>query len=160
MSTNPNDPFQNPNAVGYEQAPPKKGKGCLIGCLLIGLVGLLVCCGGGYFLFSAGMSISGEALTAQIQDDPSIREHIGEIESASFSFSGTMEEAQSAQAEGGQPGAVFEIEGSKGSGRLIISDNGGDGTATLKLPDGSTYPVASPIRTASPALGLAPTFES
>jgi len=57
---------------------------------------------------------------------------------------GTIEESRKAaeQGGGGESKVVFEIKGSKGSGKFIIeSNNGGQGSAVLLMPDGTRHPV-------------------
>ena len=67
MSMTPNNPFEDPqNDQGYVQSPPPKkgGKGCLIGCAVAGLLGVLFCCGGGGYLAHYGVSmLAGESMT-------------------------------------------------------------------------------------------------
>lgn len=149
MSMSPNNPFEDPqNDQGYLQdqgnLPAKKsGKGCLIGCGVVGLLGLVLCCGGGIFMVQFGVGALGDQLQTQIAGDPAIVEHIGGIESMEVSWGATIEEAQ----QGGEQdsGLVFEIKGDKGSGKLLIKEDksgGSDvGMATLILPDGTRIPI-------------------
>ncbi len=155
MATAPNDPFQNPNAsTGYgtqdydQQIQPKKksNKGCLIGCGVAGVLGLLVCCGGGGMLFWFAMSAYGEIVKAELQGNPVIVEHIGDIESVDFSFNGSFEAAEAGNAAG-ETQIAFDLHGSKGSGRVVIvqGQGGQDGSpiqsAILILPDGTSVPI-------------------
>lgn len=150
MATAPNDPFQNSNAdpsygsQNYDQQTPKKSnKGCLIGCGIAGVLGLLVCCGGGGAAIMFGLSAFGEIAKAELQGNPVIVEHIGEIESVDFSFGGTAGVAEE------NPGAgntlVFDIKGDKGSGQVVIVQNQNGGgpieSAKLLLPDGTELPI-------------------
>ena len=99
----------------------------LVLVLVIGLPILLVavmfagCCGlmgiGAYSAFQ----IPGEMLKQQYADDPVIAQHIGELQTVSINIAATGEEQQK-QAAGGVPGAtimVFDVRGSKGSGKII-----------------------------------------
>ena len=150
MATAPNDPFQNSNAdpsygsQNYDQQTPKKSnKGCLIGCSIAGVVGLLLCCGVVGVGAMYGMSAFGEIVKAELDGNPVIVEHIGEIESVDFSFGGTAGAAED------NPGAgnalVFDIKGDKGSGQVVIvQDKTGQSpieSAKLVLPDGSELPL-------------------
>ncbi|TWU56548.1 hypothetical protein Poly51_24590 [Rubripirellula tenax] len=151
MSMNPNNPFDaNPNAPGnsaaYGQTPPKKSnaKFWLLGCGLTGLIGMLVCCGGGLFVTQMGMSMMAGEFQKQLDGNPVIVEHIGDINSMSMSFSDTITAAQNA--DGGSEELAFTIEGTKGSGVVMIQqDKSGDGmtmsSATLVMADGQRYPI-------------------
>ena len=147
MSMAPNNPFQDPQDEqgGAQSAPPKKSyKGCLIGCGIAGVICVMVCCGGGVALVQIGTSAMAGELQRQLAGDPVIVEHIGEIESFQFSWGGTIEESQKAAEQGGgESKVVFEIEGSKGSGRFIIESNsgGGPGEAILQMPDGTRHEI-------------------
>ncbi|MFK8113312.1 MAG: cytochrome c oxidase assembly factor Coa1 family protein [Rubripirellula sp.] len=147
MSMAPNDPFENPNSPGAsQQQPPQKkgGKGCLIGCGIAGILGVLVCCGGGVFMAQFGVGMYAEIVQDQLADDPVMVENIGEIESITHSWSGTIAAAQ--EAEGGDSPLSFDVQGSKGSGQLrVVQDKSGDGTgiksAVLILEDGTRIPL-------------------
>jgi hypothetical protein len=146
MSMAPNNPFQDPeNTQAYAPAPSgSRYKGCLIGCAIAGTVSLLVCCGGGYFLTQTAFKTIAAETQRQLADDPVILEHIGEIESIEISMSGIIEEAQKAGEQGGEGKLVFEIEGSKGSGQLILDPNQAPGSeSTLVMPDGSRHTITS-----------------
>ncbi len=150
MSMSPNNPFEDPqNDQGYLQdqgsgqtPKTKSGKGCLIGCGIAGILGLLLCCGGGVFMVQFGVSALADQLERQIAGDPAIVEHIGDIESLEVNWSATIEEAQKTGDQ--DSGLIFEIKGSKGSGQFLVKqDKGGEGIdmATLILPDGTRIPV-------------------
>ena len=147
MSMSPNNPFEDPqNDQGYLQdqgtTPTKKsGKGCLIGCGIAGILGLVLCCGGGVFLVQFGVGALGDQLQTQISGDPAIVEHIGSIESLEVDWGATIEEAQKSSDQ--ESGLIFEIKGDKGSGQMLIKeDKGGDaGLATLIQADGTRIPI-------------------
>ncbi|MEM9645756.1 MAG: hypothetical protein AAF989_12270 [Planctomycetota bacterium] len=145
MSNVPQNPYeqQNPGA-GYQQAPPKKSKTWLwvlgiIGGL--GLVAVLVCCGGAYFMSSQFTGFMGEALAEQVKDDPVIVENVGEIESATFNMQATMKFAQD------NPGAnsiIIDLVGSKSEAQLAIdqdSAESGRPTGRLIMPDGTSIDI-------------------
>ncbi|QDT06820.1 hypothetical protein K227x_52410 [Rubripirellula lacrimiformis] len=152
MSMSPENPFDaNPNAPGnsggvYPDSPPKKSKAkfWLMGCGILGFVGLLVCCGGPLLMTQFGLSMLAGEFQKQLDGNPVIVEHIGEIESLSMNWSETIARAQNA--EGGSEELAFEISGTKGSGVVMIQqDQSGDGTgmqsATLVMEDGTRYPI-------------------
>jgi hypothetical protein len=149
MSMSPNDPFedqQNDPAFGQVPPPKKGGKGCLIGCVVAFVLGLMVCCGGGGVMIYVGLSILSDEYSRQLAGNPVIVEHIGEIESIEASWSATIEEAQKAGDQGTGAPVAFEVEGSKGSGTLLVEqDQSGGGSmiksATLILPDGTRIPI-------------------
>jgi hypothetical protein len=92
------------------------------------------CCVGGYFLMTFGMDVVGEQVVKQIRDDPAVREHIGEIQECEWNMTASA-------AEGGEDTLVFDLRGSKGSGRLTVetTDSGDEVEvllATLRLSDG------------------------
>ncbi|TWU48432.1 cytochrome c oxidase assembly factor Coa1 family protein [Rubripirellula reticaptiva] len=151
MSMNPNNQFDaNPNAPGnsgsYGQAPPKKSKAkfWLLGCGITGLVGILVCCGGSILMTQFGLSVLAGEFQKQLEGNPVIAEHIGDIDSFSMNWSDTIQAAQSA--DSGAEELAFAISGSKGSGKVMIQqDKSGDGTgmqsAVLVMDDGERYPI-------------------
>ena len=150
MSMSPNNPFENPQndpIGGQNPAPAKKSrKGCLIAFLIAGVLGVLVCCGGGVMMMNFGLGVLAGEYERQLTDNPVIEEHIGEIESFDHSLSGTFTAAQQAEEAGDQTPLAFEVKGSKGEGTvLVLQDQSGDGTgiasATLVMPDGSRFPI-------------------
>jgi len=153
MSANPNDPFNNPNpneapaAYGQEDfasPPPRRGGNrLLIGCLIAAVVGLLVCCGGGYLVIRFGSSMLADMIRAEVQDSPTIVEHIGDIQSLEMNIGAIGEEAQNLEPGQASP-FVFDIVGDKGSGQLIVTQETPGGaieSAVLVLPSGERLPV-------------------
>ncbi len=152
MSMNADNPFDvNPNAPGnsgasYGQAPPKKStaKYWLLGCGITGLLAVLVCCGGSLLMTQFGLGMLAGEFQKQLDGNPVIVEHIGDIESMSMSWGDTIQGAQNA--EGGAEEMAFAITGTKGSGTVYIrQDKSGDGTgmqsARLVMTDGTSYPI-------------------
>ena len=146
MSMAPNNPFEteagNPNSP-QQQAPKKKSNGCLWAVIIAGVLGLMVCCGGGFYMYQMATGFAATQLQDNISGSPVIAEHIGEIESLSMSIQETSKEAERRQAEGTrEPGSdriVFTVSGSKGSGLIVASQDltGGE----LVMPDGNRYPI-------------------
>lgn len=147
MSMSPNNPFDDSqrDQVWDPNAPPqttKSKKGCLIGCGIAAILGLAICCGGPLLLVNVGVGTLAQELERQVAGDPAIVEHIGDIQSFEVSWSATIEEAQRAGEQ--DAGLIFEVEGSEGSGRLLIKgDQGGGGleSAILILPDDTRIPI-------------------
>lgn len=137
--------------------PPKQSSSAvvwiviLVVVLVIGLpilalaVMFLGCCGmlglGAY----AAFQIPAEAIKQQYADHPAIVEHIGEIHSVSINMTATGEEQQNHGEDLGAPGStwmVFDIRGSKGSGKIVAEQQPGDppdqmfSKATLRTTEG------------------------
>jgi hypothetical protein len=101
--------------------PPRKSNAWLwilgIGGGILGL-GLLCCgCFGGLFYFGWGQM--NEMVKQQIQNDPVIQEHIGEVYSVSANVMATGQEVQANPPPPGDNVLVFDVKGSKGSGQLV-----------------------------------------
>ena len=150
MSISPNDSFDNDFAGGAggqtTQAPPQKSKkGCLIAVVVVFLLMFLVCCGGGVTMVYFGTSALGEAVISQVENDPAIVEHIGEVESCSLDFGATAKAAESAEQAGDQTPIAFEIKGSKGAGTLLLMQEAGNyeafSSGTLVLPNDERIPL-------------------
>jgi len=169
MSMNQTDPFQaTPTNPEYAEAPPQKSsnRGCLIGCGVAALVGLLICCGGVAYFAVRGpaflANVVNEAMGAQIRQqlatEPSIQQRIGEIQSLEFDMTQTVENAQQASEAGEEPKMVFRIVGSNGSGIVLIEhdpagpDGAGIKSGTLVMDDGTEYPLdIEAIKAAAPS---------
>lgn len=150
MSISPNDSFDNDFSGGASgqaaQAPPQKSKkGCLIAVVVVFLLMFLVCCGGGVAMFYYGTNALGEVVVSQVENDPAIVEHIGEVESCSLDFGATAKAAESAEQAGDQTPIAFEIKGSKGEGTLLLMQEPGNQEAfssgTLILPNDERIPL-------------------
>jgi len=163
MSINSNDPFDNPNANqgqaqptygqdDFAQTPPKKSrKGLWIGCGLALILGGLLCCGGPLLLIPFAQSAIGDLARAEVEHSPVVIEHIGEIESMSMDFMASVEEAQNVQPGQGST-LVFDVEGSKGSGQIIVQQSGGSeeiDAAVLVTSSGERFPIELASRPAS-----------
>ncbi len=145
MSMAPNNPFEpQPQPNAPIDQPKKKGSGWLwvfaiIG--ILGVIGAMVCCGGIYFAFQKGTGFLGEELQAKLDGNPVIEEHIGDVQSVSFSFQDTIKEAEKKEPDGDR--MVFTIEGSKGSGKIIAKQDPerGLGDLELEMSDGSRHEI-------------------
>ena len=152
MSISPNDSFDNDFSGGAggqtaQAPPPKSKKGCLIAVVVVFLLMFLVCCGGGVAVFYFGSNALGEVVVSQVENDPAIVEHIGEVESCSLDFGATAKAAESAEQAGDQTPIAFEIKGSKGEGTLLLMQEAGNQEAfnsgTLVLPNDERIPLKS-----------------
>jgi hypothetical protein len=161
MSMTPNNPFddqQGDQDFGQSPSSRKGGKGCLIGCAVGGFLAVFGCCGGTVATMYFTLSVLSEEYQRQLAGNPVIEEHIGDIESMEFSWTGTVEEAQNSGNQGAGAQIGFEIKGSKGSGRVLIEQGQGGGgnmikSGTLILPDGTRIPIdvsAAPGETVLP----------
>lgn len=147
MSNRPDNPFQHggPGTMHGDQQVRKSGSNIWLWVLgIIGgmtVVGALLCCGGGYYGYQAVTNMIAEAYKSQLQGHPVIVEHVGEIESLTFSLTQTQEHAESSDGM-----MAFDLVGSKGSATLLVEqESEGDGTgietAQLVMPDGNRYDI-------------------
>ena len=96
-------------------------KGCLIAAIiLIVLVG-----GGGYFLWTKSMGILNDELIAAVKDDAAVKEHIGDINEVGMNLMATGKHPanQNKKSDDDNAVIVFDIEGTKGTGKLIVTMN-------------------------------------
>ena len=137
------DRFDEPRFdPAYDPNPPRAAsplKWILLTLLGVGAVVLLACCVTGFFAYRGGMSLAGSAVAEQFQDDPAVRQHIGEIESASMNLSETRRRNEENVAN--KAGMVIDVVGSNGRGQIHIKStktdpDTGKMQATLELPSG------------------------
>jgi hypothetical protein len=158
MSMSPNNPFDKNSPSNSEHHPPnsehhppeqkpanaKSRNGCLIAVVVVLLLSVLVCCGGGVALYYFGSEAISELVRSEVENDPAILEHIGEIESFELDISDTAAAGQAAEQPGDPSPLAFQIQGSKGEGQLLVMPDdtqNGFGSATLILSDGRRIPV-------------------
>ncbi|MBI1899688.1 MAG: hypothetical protein HYS13_01070 [Planctomycetia bacterium] len=151
QSPQPGFPGNQPGQFGFPPAepPPKKSwKGCIITILVVGGVLLGGCCLAGWLGWGWIKGKMGEVVAEQVKDSPVIQEHIGEIESCDYDVTETARVTEEAQKQGEKVAQkmVFDVKGSKGSGKLIVDVEAigaqpDPDTAKLKLPDGRTLDV-------------------
>ena len=145
MSNDPHNPFSRQGAGDRFDSPaPKKSNRWLwvIGIIGgLGLLGILVCCGSVFFAFQFGAGMLGEEVKAELQGNPTIREHLGDVESAKMNLTATAQENQE-QAENDL--LVFDVQGSQASGRVVVRQQaGGIQPQELILNDGTRHPLTS-----------------
>ena len=154
MSMAPNNPFDTPNDGNQypnQQAPPPKGSNTwlwVFGILgAIGIVGMMVCCGGMYFAYQQGTQFVGEELKNQLAGNPTIEENIGEIQTVSMNFSDLVAEVQKHQEEGREgppPQLLYDIEGTKGKGKILLRQDPATGQpvpSELVMEDGTRHEI-------------------
>jgi len=117
--------------------------GCLISILVVGvlMIGGSI---GGYYWVKGLMEDQAELA---VQDDPVLEEHIGTIQEIDLNWGamGSAEENQGEKKDKSRPFFVFDLVGSKGSGRLTIAmEKGGEKGMTfsdgsLTMDDGKRY---------------------
>ena len=105
------------------------------GCLVGGLVFVVVFGVGGYFLWDYTKKLLAEKVKVQVRDNPVVREHLGELETVEIDLTATS-------ASDDEDELVFQAQGSKGAGELRVEfDNDGERIerGTLRLPSGKSY---------------------
>ncbi len=149
MSNAPRDPFERPgydepSGTGADSSAPKNRNVWLwvIGIVAgVGILGGLACCGSIFFAYQWGAGMLGEELRAELQGDPTIREHLGDVESAEMSLTATAQENQD------RPGddlLVFDVQGNRGEGQVVArQEAGGVKPTELILADGTRHPLSS-----------------
>jgi hypothetical protein len=125
-------PFSDP----YARPPKSSSAGWLLaigggGILLL----VLLCCGGGYGGFVLVANVLSAEIKEMLRDNPTLREHVGELESVELDFFGSM-------AIDDDDTFRYRVKGSKASGELTVkqhTDDDGDEVieeASLRLPGG------------------------
>lgn len=134
---------QPPQAYG-SPPPAPRSSGMKIVWILLGAFGVLglVCCGGCAFFGFWGMNKGAELIAQALSDAPAVKEHIGEIESASINYTATAEYKE--QYPDAENLVVVDVKGSKGSGQLIVNTSQGGGPegirwARLRLDSGEEF---------------------
>jgi len=126
----------NPFGPAPTYQPPKKSNAWLWILLGVGGVVVLSCvCCGGFMMF--GFNLVGKQIIAQLNSDPTAQQHLGTVSSASMDFV-AIGEANKNKA-GGRQYMVFDVKGSKGSGKVKAVQTPGAQSfedATLILPGG------------------------
>jgi len=121
--------YQEPApAYPHQHAQPKKGKGCLIAALVVGLLGLLMfggCMGMAWF----GISKVGEMAKTELQADPTVANAVGEVQEAKMDLIATGEVNQGAA--GGGDIIVYKVTGTKGSGKAKVRMNESTGAMEI-----------------------------
>ncbi len=111
----------------------------LIVGIVVGVVLLLLVCGGGiYFIFYSGMGMLQQQVRADLEGNPVIAENIGPIATFEVDFGASM------KVEGGDV-FVFNVSGPKGTGVVVAecltidADTEQVVSGTLEMPTGEIY---------------------
>ncbi len=118
---------QNPYAPASGMQPPPKKSSYLWLYILLGVLGFfaLGCCGCvglGIWGFNKAQDELGKIMLAQAGQNPVVQEKLGDISSARMNL---VASAQEAEENKGEPGIlVFDVQGSKASGQLIVQQDG------------------------------------
>jgi|GEM_PF-1285428 hypothetical protein len=138
-----NNPYGNPfSDPRFQPQPPKKSLWWL--WLLLGGGGAFACllCCGLFGLVYVGFNVIESELTPQLQRDPVVQEHLGEVKSVEFDF---MKSVSESEKSGDSDTLVFHVEGSKGSGdvigRTVTGEDGAERLegGILRLPSGEEF---------------------
>ncbi len=129
------------DSFGERQPSRKAGSSaCLpwaLGCGGVGLIVMLVCCGGvGVF----GVNLMSTEAELALRDNAQIREHLGELSSVRVNLLKSVSQE-------GDDVWVYDLTGAKGNGELTTlqtTDDNGDEvfhSAKLRLSDGKTVDI-------------------
>jgi len=102
----------------YTEQPPKKGKGCVITVLIVGLLSLVFmgsCAGFVWF----GMKTMKEQVKTEVAADPNVSATVGDVQEVKMDVVATGEAGKEKKAGSGEV-IVFRITGSEGSGRVKV----------------------------------------
>ncbi len=132
-----NDPHDAPRQA------PRSGSRTLLWVLgilaALAVIGVVACCGFGYFGFQFIGSQLANQLRPQLQSSPEIVEHIGEIETMTLNPQAMQQADHSGK-------MVFDLTGTKGNGQVVVDpeefgDRSVDEGLVLILPDGRRIPL-------------------
>lgn len=133
------NPYPTPPTFGV---PPQKKSNTIwivLALLLFGGVAICGCCGGIVYF---GFGVLSTEIANELRDNPTLREHVGEIQSFDVNFVASA-------AEEDEDAYVYEVVGDKGSGTVtvksITDDEGNEEIiwARLRTPDGTTVELVS-----------------
>lgn len=133
--------YNDPNTP-YRQ-PPRSSNRTLFWVLgiiaLLGVLGVVACCGFGYYGFRFISTQFANQLRPQLQNSPEIVEHIGEIQEMALNPQAMQQPDHSGK-------MVFDVSGTKGTGQVVVDpekfgDRGIDEDLILILPDGKRIPL-------------------
>ncbi len=138
-------PTENPM---QKDAPPKKGRNCLVISLVTIGVLILLCGGcafGSYFFLGDWFtSKMGESVQFQFEDHPVIVEKIGTIESNKYSIKELASYMEAHPEAQGKSLLALRLVGDKGEGTLIgeVAPGGGQElTNMILIQDGEEFPL-------------------
>lgn len=99
--------------------------------LIVVVLGGALCCGLSCFGINFAMGEIGKVIGTELSSHEVVQEELGNISNASFSWSETISEQQGT---GNSDSLVFEVQGDKGSGLIVVEMNQGaqDPSAMLR----------------------------
>ncbi|QEF96064.1 hypothetical protein Mal15_00900 [Stieleria maiorica] len=140
MSQAPRNPFETaPDQFGQ---PARKSSNTWLWVLgIIGgvfLFGTILCCGAMYFAWDQAAGVLAEVAVEEYADDPIVMEKIGTIQSSQMNLRDAMKESTKDESI---TAMVFEVQGDKGSGKIIHRTNNQtqEVTVTLLLDSGEAF---------------------
>lgn len=148
MSMAPNNPFEQPPDDSHFGRPYPQQRGSNVWLWVLAavgsifLIGMVVCCGAGYFLVDAGKKMIADGAAQELRDNPIVQEHIGEIDEIEIDFGEVISNAQDQDEDDLSITFVFRVKGSKGSGKILMRQDDGDeaiASAQLVMDDGTQY---------------------
>ena len=130
--------YSEPSYPAGASPPPKRKSSMGLVIILsvsMGLVLVLLCCGGGIGIVWFGLGVVENSVLSQLKDHPAVQEHIGEVEEFE------MDLMASANHEDSET-FIYDVSGSKGSGTfevrsVTVGSREEISNATLELPDGT-----------------------
>jgi hypothetical protein len=141
--------MNSPNPYAPSSTPPtapKKSNVLTYVLIGVGAVVLLSCCGCVAAMFGLGrfgLNVMAQGVRPTVQNDPVVKEHIGDLQKISTNF---MESSEETGKHGNQANKrfVFDVEGSKGKGKVVgtVIQNGADfrlEDSELRMPSGETH---------------------
>lgn len=141
MSTPFDDETRAAADFGNRMEEPRQGLSTgMIVFIVLGVLGsgfFVLCCGGGIAFVYFGLQVFGEEIANELKDNPTMIEHIGQIESFDIDWVASA-------ADEGEEVFVFNVKGTKSKGVVtcesITLDDGTEfiSWAELELPDGTT----------------------
>jgi hypothetical protein len=138
----PRNPWEQPRDGGPGAVAPRPGGSPVVKVLVVlGILGVLgagTCAACGFFLYSQFSDMFGQQVVAALEGNEVFDEHIGEVHEISIDLMATGEEDASDV-------FVFRVEGSRGSGRLVVQTLTVDDeteevlSGRIELSDGSVF---------------------
>jgi hypothetical protein len=136
------NPF-SPAPGAYQQ--PKKSNTWLWVLLGVGGIFAVVCCGCGgvgYMLMQTGFTVIEQDLQNRLAGDPTVQEHIGNVQSVELDFIASVQESEK---RGGDQVFRFHVTGDKGNADVVGGQPPQGGTTVsnpiLILPSGEEIPL-------------------
>lgn len=132
----PRDPF-NPYGSAPARTKSSSWLWAIVALAGLGIVGIVVCCGGGFWLMSFGLNVMTAEVEDDLRDNPRFQEHVGEIQQFEMDWSRSF-------GENDNDTFVYNVKGTKGSGKITIKHITNDAgeeeivSASLRLDSGQT----------------------